>query len=77
MTDTTVPEPTYPRRPVRSTFTMGDLGLAHVTAVRYPKTGVCDVTIGDTNTRVVLSDDPGVLMALLEDAIAQLGAIFR
>jgi hypothetical protein len=52
------------------------LGLSHATAHRDAETGVCTVSLGTVNHRVVLSDDPGVLMTLLTDGLEQLRAIF-
>jgi hypothetical protein len=52
-----------------------ELGLSHTTATRGPDSGVCTVTIGSATQRVVLADDPGVLMVLLSDGLEQLRAI--
>jgi hypothetical protein len=64
-------------RPVRPSITVhvGDLGLAHTTVTRDAATGLTAVAIGSTNHRIVLADDPNVLMALLTDGIAQIQAI--
>jgi len=72
-----MPEPTLPRRPHRPamTLTMTDLGLSHATATRDPDTGDCTVAIGTVDHRVILTDDPAVLLVLLHDSVGQLEAI--
>ena len=72
-----MPEPTLPRRPHRPAMmlTMTALGASHATATRDPGTGVCTVAIGTVNHRVVLADDPAVLLVLLHDSVSQLEAI--
>jgi len=73
MADQTVPSV----RPFRPSIIVNvtELSLAHATATRDPETGVTTVAIGSVNHRVVLSDHPGVLLALLTDATAQIQAI--
>jgi hypothetical protein len=73
-----MPEPTVPTpRPLDPSITVhvGDLALAWATATRDDRTGVVSVAIGSSMQRVVLADDPAVLMVLLSDGLAQLEAI--
>jgi len=57
------------------TVTMTDLGLSHATATRDPVTGVCTVAIGTVDHRVILTDEPAILLVLLHDSVGQLEAI--
>jgi hypothetical protein len=55
--------------------TISNLGLSHATVTPDDYSGVVSVSIGSVDQRVVLSDDPAVLLVLLHDSVSQLEAI--
>ena len=74
MTDQNVPT-RRPAHPSSITY-LTDLGRAYATAARDEESGIVAVSIGSVDVRVTLGDDPGVLLALLSDATAQIHAVF-
>src|SRR5262245_47730382 len=74
-----MPEEKVPPTPLRQpwpavTTIMMNLDSAHATAVIDPIDGECTVSIGTVDHRILLGDDPAVLLVLLEDAAAQIRA---
>jgi len=55
--------------------TISNLGLSYATVTRDTETGVCTVAIGTVDHRVILTDDPAILLVLLHDSVGQLEAI--
>jgi hypothetical protein len=71
------PEPVPRFRIPRVECVISNLGLSYSTVSRDPDTGVVTCSLGTVDQRVTLADDPGVLLALLNEAHAQVLEVGR
>ena len=66
----------YPPRPLNPsiTVTVTELARSYAIASRDPGSGVVTVAVGSATHRIEFADDPGILLALLHEAAAQVQA---